>query len=201
VSRMRDLAAAMDQRTTEELVSILRSNDLDEWRPEVFVIVAGILRARGVSPEEVTALGPEPVSEPKAAAREPQAASLVTVAEFPNGAIAQSVAMALEEAGIEVWVTDQVQSYYGVGSRVQVSRADVDAAREVLASPAPSVAIPEDLAEPPCPACASTNVAPEVWLSEASEAAPQQDAARSTDRRRIWYYVCGDCREAWPIAD
>ncbi len=49
----------LEQQSTESLVSILRNRDEDEWRPEVFDIVAGVLRERGVLPDDVTALGPE----------------------------------------------------------------------------------------------------------------------------------------------
>jgi len=53
------LRKELEQRTTDELVSILRNRDDEEWRPATFDVVASILRARGLSPEQVVAMGPE----------------------------------------------------------------------------------------------------------------------------------------------
>lgn len=81
------LAKEFEQRTTEELISILRNRDEDEWRPEVFEIVASVLRDRGISPDEVVAMGPEGVdvveSEPT-----------VTIAHFFSPAEAHAARMA-----------------------------------------------------------------------------------------------------------
>jgi hypothetical protein len=49
----------MELRSTPELISILRNRDEAEWRPEVFEVLADILAGRGISPPEITALGPE----------------------------------------------------------------------------------------------------------------------------------------------
>jgi hypothetical protein len=38
-----ELRSRLDQLTTEELIEVLRVHDLNEWRPEVFPIVASIL--------------------------------------------------------------------------------------------------------------------------------------------------------------
>jgi hypothetical protein len=46
---LQDIPREMEQRSTSELVSILRNRDEDEWRPEVFQIVATILSSRGIS--------------------------------------------------------------------------------------------------------------------------------------------------------
>jgi hypothetical protein len=54
-----ELRAALEARTTEELVSILRNRDEDEWRPQVFDLVASILADRGIAADSVSALGPE----------------------------------------------------------------------------------------------------------------------------------------------
>jgi len=54
-----DIRRSMADRSTEELVSILRNHDEDEWLPDVFEIVAALLTERGVSTAEVVALGPE----------------------------------------------------------------------------------------------------------------------------------------------
>ncbi|HXB57315.1 MAG TPA: DUF2007 domain-containing protein [Vicinamibacteria bacterium] len=180
-----------EQESTEALVSILRNHDEQEWRPEVFEVVATILKSRGLAPGEVVALGPEPAvidvveSEPT-----------VTVANFFSPAEAHGSRMALEEAGIPAWVMDEgLGTIYGVGvgTRVQVRASDADAARQVLSSqPAPGDALPADIAEPACPACGSRNVAPEAWVETES-------GQRHQGTRRQWHYVCADCREAWPL--
>lgn len=186
------LAAQMERFSTDELVSILRNHDADEWRPAVFDVVASILTGRGVSPGDVEALGPEGRDVP-------ESAPLVTVATFFSPAEGHASRMALEEGGIAAWVADEaLGTMYGVGvgTRLQVRAGDEAAAREILASPpAPTDSLPPDLADPACPACGSRNVAPEAWLDE-----KKQDAPRSRGRRK-WQYVCSDCNEAWPLED
>ena len=186
------LARSLEHLPTDELVSILRNRDAEEWRPEVFGIVAAILTARGVSPAEIEALGPEGgvVAE---------SAPTVTIARFFSVGEAHASRMALEEAGIPAWVADEAGGTrygVGVGARLQVRATDEAAAREVLASPpAPGDALPADLADPACPACGSRKVAPEAWVVE-----DDADATRSGGRRK-WYYVCADCNEAWPLEE
>jgi hypothetical protein len=183
-----DLLKQLEQLPTDELVSILRNRDEDQWRPAVFDVVASILSSRGVSPGDVSAMGPEGrdvmESEPT-----------LTVAKFFSPAEAHASRMALEEAGIPAWVADETVGTmygFGVGVRLQVRARDEDAAREILASPAaPSEALPADLADPACPACGSRNVAPEAWVDDT-----QPDEC--TPGRRKWYYVCSACDEAWP---
>lgn len=182
------LRKELEQRSTDELVSILRNRDEDEWRPGVFDVVAVVLRDRGVSPEDIAAMGPEGVdvveSEPT-----------VTVATLFSPAEGHASRMALEEAGIAAWVMDEAGGTMygvGVGVRLQVRVKDADAAREVLAStPVSAEELPPEFAEPPCPACGSRSVAPEAWRDEAE--------ARWWRSGRKWYYVCADCREAWPV--
>ena len=58
--RRTELRAHFEQQSTEELASILRNRDEDKWRPDVFEVVAEVLKARGESPEEIPALGPQP---------------------------------------------------------------------------------------------------------------------------------------------
>jgi len=182
------LRQELEQRSTAELVSILRNRDEEEWRPEVFDVVASILRARGVSPDEVASLGPEGVdvveSEPT-----------VTIAKFFSPAEAHATRLALEEGGIAAWVADEAGgTMYGVGigARLQVRVKDVDAARELLAgAQLEADGLPPDLAEPPCPACGSRNVVSEAWVVTGETGGPRRS-------RRKWHYVCTDCREAWP---
>jgi hypothetical protein len=186
------LAAQMERLSTDELVSILRNRDEDEWRPQAFDVVASILVRRGVSPRDVGALGPE-------GADVLESAPLVTVATFFSPAEGHASRMALEEGGIAAWVADEaVGTMYGVGvgTRLQVRASDEAAAREILASPpAPTDSLPPDLSDPACPACGSRNVAPEAWLDH-----EQQSEPRWRGRRR-WHYVCSDCAEAWPLEE
>lgn len=183
------LRKELEQRSSEELISILRNRDEEEWRPEVFEIVASVLKGRGISPEEVIAMGPEGVDVV-------ESAPTVTIAHFFSPAEAHASRMALEEAGIAAWVADEAGgTMYGVGigARLQVRVEDEDAAREVLsAAPVPAEALPPDIAEPPCPACGSRNVASQARLDEADSGEPR---GRLTGRK--WYYVCAECREAW----
>lgn len=48
-----ELRARLATRSTDDLVSILQNGDEEEWRPEVFEIVASILSARGMSPSQM----------------------------------------------------------------------------------------------------------------------------------------------------
>jgi DNA-directed RNA polymerase subunit RPC12/RpoP len=186
------LTAQMEGLSTDELVAILRNHDEDEWRPEVFAVVASILASRGVSPRDVEALGPE-------GGDVPESAPLVTVATFFSPAEGHASRMALEEGGIAAWVADEaLGTMYGVGvgTRLQVRASDEAAARDILASPpAPADSLPPELSDPACPACGSRNVAPEAWLDGEK---PDQPRGRG---RRTWHYVCSDCSEAWRLED
>ena len=184
-----DLRKEFEQASTADLVSVLRNRDEQEWRPEVFAVVALVLKARGISPEDVAAMGPEGEDVVEL---EP----VVTVATFFSPAEAHALRMALEEGGITAWVSDEAGgTMYGVGigARLQVRAKDADAARELLsAGPVSAEGLPPDLAEPPCPACGSANVASEAWVDGAEGEQLRQDSTR-----RKWYYVCADCHEAW----
>jgi hypothetical protein len=186
------LARQFEQLSTDELVSILRNRDEEEWRPQVFDVVSSILAARGVSASEVSAMGPEGTEVA-------ESAPTVTVATFFNAADAHASRMALEEAGIVAWVADEAVGTMwgvGVGNRLQVRATDEAVAREILASPpAPSEALPPELSDPACPACGSRNVAPEAWVDEEETTPPRWRG------RRKWHYVCSDCDEAWPVED
>lgn len=188
---IQNLQTELAKRSTEELILILRNRDEEEWRPEVFDVVAWLLKGRGISPEEIAATGPEGVDTVES---EPT----VTIANFFSPPEAHLSRMALEEAGIAAWVTDELGGTMygiGVGARLQVRGKDEAAAREVLAAgPGSIVDLPPELAEAPCPACGSKNVAPESWLDESDSS----EAPRWHINRRKWYYVCADCREAWP---
>jgi hypothetical protein len=180
-----EIREQMEARSTDELVSILRNRDEDEWLPPVFDIVASILSARGVRPEGVVALGPE--GDPGTDVVESQ--PLVTIGRFLSTLEANAGRMALEQAGLAAWVTDEagggIMPGFGVGARLQVRVDDEKAARAVLASgPATATELPPELAESPCPKCGSTQVT-------------QAAVVVSRGEGRDWRYECMACRHTW----
>jgi hypothetical protein len=184
-----ELRSTLESRTTEELVSILRNRDADEWRPEVFDIVASILEGRGLSPDEVAAMGPEGEDVV-------ESQSLATVARYFSPAEAHTGRLALEDAGLPAWVADEsMGTIYGigVGARLQVRIEDEVAARAILeAGPTPAGSLPPELAEPPCSQCGSND------LSQTSEPIEDPEAPRIRGRRRKqWYYSCSTCGHRW----
>jgi hypothetical protein len=131
----------LDARPTEELVSILRNRDEQQWRPEVFEIVASILVTRGLSPADVVAMGPEGIDVV-------EGQPLVTIGRYFNPLEAHAHRMALEEARLPAWVSDEsggAMFGVGVGSRLQVRARDEAAARAILEAAAvpPSAPPPE----------------------------------------------------------
>ena len=136
-----DVRRELDARPTEELVSILRNRDEQQWRPEVFEIVASILVTRGLSPADVVAMGPEGVDVV-------EGQPLVTIGRYFNPLEAHAHRMALEEASLPAWVSDEsggAMFGVGVGSRLQVRAQDEAAARAILEAAAlpPSAPPPE----------------------------------------------------------
>jgi hypothetical protein len=105
------LTKELHKRTTEELIAILRNRDEEEWQPEVFKIVASVLKDRGILPDEVIAMGPEGVDVV-------ESKPTVTIAQFFSPAEAHASRMALEEAGLAAWVTDEAGgTIYSIGYR------------------------------------------------------------------------------------
>jgi hypothetical protein len=49
----------VDPRATEDLIHMLRNRDENEWRPDVFELVAALLVERGIAPLVVMAIGPD----------------------------------------------------------------------------------------------------------------------------------------------
>lgn len=181
------LRSGLETRSTEELVSILRNRDEEEWRLEVFDIVASILAARGLSPAEVVALGPEGFD-----VMEPQ--PLRAVGRYFSPLEAHAHRLALEQGGIKAWVSDEIlgTSYgLGVGARLQVRVEDEARARSVLeAEPVPASALPDDIAEEPCPKCGSPEVTQRADIGDRS-----RRPAEGT--RREWHCKCGSCGNEW----
>ena len=178
----------LEAKSTEELVSILRNRDEEEWRPEVFDIVGMLLTDRGVSPAEVTAQGPEGTDVV-------ESRPLVTVGRYFSPVQAHAYRMALESAGLESWVTDEGGGGLygiGIGARLQVRAEDEKVAREVLDSaPVPASAMPAELAEAPCPKCGSQEV---TQTADVVEAATTLELERPS---RVWRYQCGSCGHTW----
>lgn len=179
-----EVRRSMDARPTEELVSILRNRDEEEWLPEVFDIVASVLESRGVSAREVLELGPEGVDIV-------EGQNLVTIGRFFSAIEAHAHRIALEQAGLHAWVHDESLSAtygMGVGARLQVRAEDEEAARVVLeAEPAPAFSMPPELAEPPCPKCGSSAVSQEAAVVDSSV----------DPSRRQWQYTCESCDHVW----
>ncbi|HEY3055277.1 MAG TPA: DUF2007 domain-containing protein [Thermoanaerobaculia bacterium] len=141
-----EIRQSMADRSTEELASILRNRNEEEWRPEVFEIVSSILKERGVSAGDILARRPEGVDVI-------ETQELVTVGHFFNPADAHLHRAALEQAGIKAWVSDEAtgKNYgVGVGERLQVRAEDEERALEVLEE------IPTF--ESQCPDCGSSHV-------------------------------------------
>ena len=177
----------LEERSTEELASILRNRDEDEWRPEAFDIVAAILSARGLSPAAITAEGPDEVEVV-------EGRPLVTVGRYLSSVHAHAHRMALDAAGLQSWVADDATGLiYGtvVGARLQVRAEDEAAAREALAAaPVPASEMPAELAEDPCPNCGSQEVTQTAEVVETT--------TLELDRpSRVWRYHCGSCGRTW----
>lgn len=185
-----ELRATLEGRTTDELVSILRNRDDDEWRPEVFDLVASVLAGRGVSPTSVSAMGPE--GEDVVEQR-----PLATVARYFSPAEAHASRLALEAAGIEAWVVDEAMGTVygvGVGTRLQVRVEEQARALAVLEGEARGVEkLPPELAGPPCPRCG----AQESALSSELIREPEAQRVRGGRRNRDWYYDCRTCGQRW----
>jgi hypothetical protein len=99
-------------------------------RPEVFDIVAAILRERGVSPADVAAVGPEGVEVA-------ESETVVTLANFLSP---------VQALGARVRVREQ---------DLEAAQAILD---ELEDEPVTADDLPPELAEPPCPRCGSSKV-------------------------------------------
>ena len=184
-----ELRATLNERTTGDLISILRDRDEDEWRPEVFPIVEALLKERGIDP-----VSPGPTQRDSVNVVEDRA--LVTVAEYFSPAGAHILRSALDSAGIEAWVADEnTGSTYGgvVGTRVRVREEDAGAAHDLLQAleEAPPV-LPPDLAAPACPKCGALGAR---QSSELVEGSAQAETNRGL--HWCWFYDCVECKHRW----
>lgn len=172
---------------TEELASILRNRDEQQWRPEVFGIVESILAGRGVSAADVTALGPEGEDVV-------EGQRLVTIGRYFTPHEAHGLRMALEEANLPAWVSDEsggAMFGVGIGSRLQVRAEDEAAARAILEAAALPASAAPSLTEQPCPRCG-------VREMRQGTAAPGPKASPAAARASGWLrYECASCGHSW----
>ncbi|HYK87338.1 MAG TPA: hypothetical protein VE398_01115 [Acidobacteriota bacterium] len=175
--------------TDEELTSILREHDEEQWRPEVFDVVSSILRERCVSPVEA----PEPAEVD--ILEETAGLDLVTVGDYPSYVDAETDRLALESNGLRTWIFDQYAPHmtgFRPGVRLQVLAQDLITAKGILESePVPSSDLPGEIAEPPCPKCGSRKV------TESAELVLPSATSSSSPTEQIWLYHCASCGYKW----
>jgi len=190
-----DLRARLNDMPTGELVEILQGHDLEQWRPEVFPLVEAILRERHVDVAAVKMSVPHPVED------ETEFESLESVESFSAVLPANLCRMALQEAGIEAWLsTEHLAGVapplgFTLGVDVLVRPASAAAARAVIASLQDgTAAIPEE--PEPCPRCQSLE----------NERVPEEDAEPSVlawarhgppPAQSIWRRRCKSCGHEW----
>jgi len=182
-----EIRQQLEPLNDEELISILRNHDEEEWRPEVFDIVKSILRERGVSPDEDSGIA----AAEQDALDETAGLDLVTLAEYPSYVDAETDRLALEAKGLKVWVFNEHDPFEGAvpGAQLQVRAEDLNAAMAVLESePVPSSDLPPEIAEPPCPKCGSREV---------TENAEIVEDAKSSLPQTAWLYHCASCGHKW----
>ena len=171
----------------EELVSILQEHDEGQWRPEVFDIVASILKERGVTPGADLEQGKDDFAE--------EDVDLVTVANYFKYIDAETDRLALEAQGLKAWIFNEYgppMQGFGPAVQLRVRTEDLAAAMRVLESePVPSSELPADIAEPPCPKCGSREV------TEEPEVLESLDASSTLSSKESWFYRCASCGHKW----
>jgi hypothetical protein len=191
-----DLQQQLDLLNDEELLSILREHDEEEWRPEVFDIVASILRNRGVSltsaPEDEQIILDEPVVA---------SADLITVASYFTDVDAETDRMALEAKGISAWIFNQnVSRMIGPvgGVELKVREEDFAVAMKILDAEGGAPAeMPDEIAEQQCPKCGSREVREEQEIVESLDAHSNSSSSTRSSPKEIWLYRCGSCGHEW----
>jgi hypothetical protein len=168
----------------EELISIFREHNEEQWRPEVFDIVSSILSERGISPS-ADMEGDEKAFLPDETAD----LDLVVVGDYDSYMDAETDRLALEAKGLKVWIFNKsafIESF-GAGAQLRVLTEDLAKAKATLESePVPSSDLPAEIAEPPCPKCGARNV------TEQSE-----DDECSSSQADLWFYQCSSCGHKW----
>jgi hypothetical protein len=145
-----------EERSTEELLEIVRAHDTDEWLPEVFPLAEEILRNRGVEPAT------EAAADSEDAEAEAPDDPFVAIAGFVTVVESEACRSALTAAGFTVAGADkfllQVDPALGPalgGFRLGVPASQAEDARQFLAA-AETGELSEGLLE--CPACGSAEV-------------------------------------------
>jgi DNA-directed RNA polymerase subunit RPC12/RpoP len=172
----------------QELISILRERDGDQWRPEVFDIVSSILSNRGVSSGEdgdQAEIIPDKIP----------GLELTTVAEYFNNIDSETDRLALESKGIQAWICNEENPLAeGVppGVQLQVRAEDLNAAKAILEAEAvPSSDLPDEIAEPPCPKCGSRQV------TEGADIVEVSTGSIRSFMKQEWLYHCASCGHKW----
>jgi predicted nucleic-acid-binding Zn-ribbon protein len=191
-----DLRQQLDLLNDENLLSILLQRDYEQWRPEVFDIVASILRERGVSISMDS--GPEDEEQISEA---PAGMHLNTVASYFSLADAEADLEALEAKGIRAWLFDAdapQTERAGESVQLKVLPEDFKAAFTILDSePAPVSALPDEIAAPPCPKCGSRQITEEAEIVESSDGSSR--SYRPTPKE-AWFYKCNACGYTWSVS-
>jgi len=187
MTNLDEIRQQLDLLTDEELVSILREHDDEQWRPEVFDLVDSILRGRGVSPGEN-------VIQEESILDETAGLDLIAVANYFSYMDAETDRLALEAKGLKAWIfhehASSMQGFRGV--QLQVRAEDLTAAMGILESePVPSSDLPAEIAEPPCPKCGSRKV------TEGADALEPSAHSTRSSPRTIWRYNCASCGHKW----
>jgi hypothetical protein len=193
-----DLRQQLELLNDERLLSILRERDDEQWRPEVFDIIASILRQRGVSLNA----DPQRPENSEATAAYPPDQLLVTVAGYFNRADAEQDRAALEERGLRAWIFDEdVSQEDGLeaGFELRVLKEDFKPAMAIINSDnGPLPDLPDEIAEPPCPKCGSRET------TEAPEMVESFDGSSRSYRpvtKEIWLNKCSACGHKWSDSD
>jgi hypothetical protein len=188
-----DLRGRLEAMPTPELIEILEERDVEQWRPEVFPLVEGILAERGVDPKGIVPTATEAAADEDGA--------LESVASLGSNFEASFCKMALQEAGIEAWLSTEhlggIAPPLGVavGLNVLVRRREAAVAREVLAAvEAGAAELPEE--SEVCPKCSSTATerGREVDRGMAITAFLVTRVPLATGH---WLWTCSQCGHEW----
>ena len=187
------LRQRLEERSSEELLDILRGHDTEEWQPAVFALAEDILRGRGVDTLKELLRAP---AAKATAADDP----VVAIASFATVVESEACRSALAAAGFNVAGEDrfvlQINPALGPalgGFHLGVPASEAEDARRFLAS-ADSGELAEGTLE--CSACGSTNVEAQRTVSYAGTimntffvGPAVQDVAIS--------FRCRNCGETW----
>jgi hypothetical protein len=186
MTNMDEIRQQMDLLTDDELITIIREHDEEQWRPEVFDIVASILNQRGVS-QDKDSESDEDVWDDTANL------NLMTVANYFNEADAEIDRLALEANDLKAWIVNKINADMATPVQLQVCKKDFAAALRILefdpSELVPSSDLPAEIAEPPCPKCGSRKVMEQAEVAEPLETQPRPDNA--------WLYHCSSCGHKW----